>query len=357
MGTNRRSKAPLDRQNWQKIFNALVEMLQTQQSQLETLAKERKLLEDRIRMQHHRWVSDVRLLEDQISQMKGDFVVQDMGSALEAAKAELVLGLKQREAHINKLRLDYAETELDDFKVLFDLLSNKCSEPNDIGKDSNKKSSKSEEHRSEKLESEVTRLKQEYEKLSMEKNSEVSALLAEKKFIWNQYKILENNYTSKLKNKSSEAELADEKVRTLIASMEQLQSSNSEKDECIARLTSQLTTMKEESNQLKEETGRLSQELELLRKSRSASSITPVLTRCTTRTKTYRLLGRNSDRSSNMVSRKESSVVQYSDSTDDVGKGGRRSKRKGDDVASMSETPKLFSANFKVPKLKYSYPL
>ncbi|PON93891.1 cytomatrix protein-like protein [Trema orientale] len=356
MGTNRRSKAPSDRQNWQKIFNALVEMLQTQQSQLETLAKERKLLEDRIRMQHHRWVSDVRLLEDQISQMKGDFVVQDMGSALEAAKAELVLGLKQREAHINKLRLEYAETELDDFKVLFDLLSKKCSEPNDRGKDSNEKSSKSEEPRSGKLESKVRRLKQEYEKLSMEKNSEVSALLAEKKFIWNQYKILENNYTSKLKNKSSEAELADEKVRKLIASMEQLQSSNSEKDKCIARLTSQLTTMNEESNQLKEETGRLSQELELLRKSRSAS-ITPVLTRCTTRTKTYRLLGMNSDRSSNMVSRKESSVVQDSDSTEDVGKGGRRSKRKGDHVASTSETPKLFSANFKVPKLKNSYPL
>ena len=69
MGTNRRSKASSDRENWQKIFNGLVEMLQTQQRQLETLAKERKLLEDRIRMQHERWVSDVRLLEDQISQV------------------------------------------------------------------------------------------------------------------------------------------------------------------------------------------------------------------------------------------------------------------------------------------------
>lgn len=69
MGMNRRSKASSDRENWQKIFNGLVEMLQTQQRQLETLAKERKLLEDRIRMQHERWVSDVRLLEDQISQV------------------------------------------------------------------------------------------------------------------------------------------------------------------------------------------------------------------------------------------------------------------------------------------------
>ena len=40
-------------------------------------------------------------------------------------------------------------------------------------------------------------------------------------------------------------------------------------------------------------------------------------------------------------------------------KGGRRPKRKADDddVVLTSETPKLFSANFKVPKLKNSHPL
>lgn len=69
MGTDRGSKASSDRQNWNRIFNGLVKMLQTQQVQLETLAKERKLLKDRIRMQHDRWVSDVRLFEEQIAQV------------------------------------------------------------------------------------------------------------------------------------------------------------------------------------------------------------------------------------------------------------------------------------------------
>lgn len=152
----------------------------------------------------------------------------------------------------------------------------------------------------------------------MEKNSEVSALLTENKFVWNQYKILEDDYASKLKSKSFEVEQANEKVRKLIANVEQLQSSNGEKDDCIARLTSHLTKMKEESNKLKEETGRLSQELDLLRKSRSVS-VTPVLTRCTTKTKISSFQNGNSGKSSDIILRKESSAVQNLD-TEDVEK-------------------------------------
>ena len=69
MGTNKRSEISSDRQKWDKIFNGLVRMLQTQQTQLETLVKERKLLEERVRVQHERWVSDIRLYKDHIAQV------------------------------------------------------------------------------------------------------------------------------------------------------------------------------------------------------------------------------------------------------------------------------------------------
>ncbi len=69
MGTNKRSELSSDRQKWDKIFNGLVRMLQTQQTQLETLVKERKLLEERVRVQHERWVSDIRLYKDHIAQV------------------------------------------------------------------------------------------------------------------------------------------------------------------------------------------------------------------------------------------------------------------------------------------------
>ncbi|EXC00987.1 hypothetical protein L484_016053 [Morus notabilis] len=393
MGTDRGSKASSDRQNWNRIFNGLVKMLQTQQVQLETLAKERKLLKDRIRMQHDRWVSDVRLFEEQVAQVKGDLVVQDMAASLEAAKSELVMGLKQKDAYLNKLRLAYAETELEDFKGLLDLLSKKGSDPKNGGRDSNRRSSsntKNVEQHSENLESELRRLKQEYNKFALEKDAEVSALVAEKKFVWNQYKILETDCANKLKRKSSEVEQAEEKVQKLIAGMEELQSSNDEKDDRIARLTSQLTKMSEESNKFKDETSRLSQELDLLFTNRKGPSsndekddriarLTSQLTKMREESNKFKdetsrlsqeldLLRKSrscavtpvlgpSNRS--IISRKESSAGQAQNSIEDIEKGGRRrSKRKGGDVASMSvtESPKLLSTSFKVPKLKNPSP-
>lgn len=69
MAIDKDSHVSSDRQKWQKIFNALVHMLQTQQTQVESLAKERKLLEDRIKFQYDRWLSDVHSLQDQIAQV------------------------------------------------------------------------------------------------------------------------------------------------------------------------------------------------------------------------------------------------------------------------------------------------
>ena len=69
MGKSNGSQVSNERRNWGKIFNALTQMLQTQQNQLETLVKERKLLEDRVKMQHERWVTDIRLYDDHISQV------------------------------------------------------------------------------------------------------------------------------------------------------------------------------------------------------------------------------------------------------------------------------------------------
>ena len=69
MDTDKDSQVSSDRQKWQKIFNALVHMLQTQQTQVGSLAKERKLLEDRIKFQYGRWLSDVHSLQDQIAQV------------------------------------------------------------------------------------------------------------------------------------------------------------------------------------------------------------------------------------------------------------------------------------------------
>lgn len=176
------------------------------------------------------------------------------------------------------------------------------------------RNSKDEEHHPNKLESKVERLMQDNEKLALEKNSEISALLEEKQFVWNQYKIMEKDYTIKLKSKSSEVEEAKEKMHNLLASMEQLQSSNTEKDDRIARLASEVAKMNDESNKLKEETFRLSQELDSLRKSRSASG-KPVLNGCVAGTRNSSLRSNNSaNNGSKVIVKKELSALQISDS-------------------------------------------
>lgn len=176
------------------------------------------------------------------------------------------------------------------------------------------------ERHSKKLEAEVRRLKHEYEKLALEKSSEISALLAEKNFVWNQYKILENDYTSKLKSKHSEVEQANEKAKKLLASMEQLQSLNDEKDETIARLKDKVKLMEADSSKLNEENSRLSKELELLKKSRSAP-VTPVLNRCPVGARPSCLRDKNSSRDrSNVIVKKESSAVQAPGSAKDTEK-------------------------------------
>lgn len=61
--------ASSERRNWGNIFNLLVHMVRNQQNQLQSFANQQKFLEDRLRMQHERWASDVRLYKDQISQV------------------------------------------------------------------------------------------------------------------------------------------------------------------------------------------------------------------------------------------------------------------------------------------------
>lgn len=102
----------------------------------------------------------------------------------------------------------------------------------------------------------------------------------ERAFLWNQYKVMENDLTSKINSKRAEVDRANERIEKLLASMEQLQLSNNEKDETIAKLKTQIAQMETGSKKWNTEISRLTQELELLRKSRTASD-TPALNRCT----------------------------------------------------------------------------
>lgn len=139
---------------------------------------------------------------------------------------------------------------------------------------------------------EARRIKLEFDKLASEKTAEVSALLAEKDFVWHQYKLLEKDLTTKLNSKRAEVDKANEKIAKLLATIEELQSSNKEKDEFIAKLKTEVAEKEAGTNKCNDEISRLSWELELLRKSRSAS-ITPVLNPCVTAAKPSNMGGKS----------------------------------------------------------------
>ncbi|KAK9099660.1 hypothetical protein Syun_026705 [Stephania yunnanensis] len=230
-----------DRLQLRKIFDALVRLLQTKQTQLEDLVKETNLYEDRIKIQFDRWSSEVHLLQDQIFQLKRDHSEALLDRFMEVAKSELVIGLKQRESLHYKIKLEHAERDLEDFKSCFDYLTHKCAEQKEKPGDTNKESSEGkqkhaengiksiesineEERRTKLLEYEIRKLKHAYEKLVSKNKSEVSALLSERDFVWNQYKKMESDYTALLTKKQTEVEKANEKIANLLTSMEHLQS-------------------------------------------------------------------------------------------------------------------------------------
>ncbi|XP_027149097.1 uncharacterized protein LOC113749549 isoform X2 [Coffea eugenioides] len=328
-----------DREKCNKIFNAMVHLLQNQQTQIQYLAKDRKLLEDIVKLQHERWTSDVNLLKEHIFQMRRDLTMQEKERIVEATKADMVMGLKLRESFLYKQKFD---SELADFREWFERLARKCSEK-DTSADVIKKG---EEHRYKALESNLKRLQCENEKLMLDKNSEISALLAEKNFVWNQYNLMETNLNEQLRQKCADVESANEKIWGLLSSMEDMQSSNSVKDRMIARLNDDIARLRSDLVKNDEEVSRLSRELEALRRLRK-DSMTPVLGRCTTESGNT-----NSKAKSGMTVTTKKEL----DSSLTLEKGCKSSKRKAVDTIQASNTPKLFTSSFKVPKLKNSSP-
>ncbi|KAI4389972.1 hypothetical protein MLD38_002131 [Melastoma candidum] len=331
-----------DRQKWRKVFETLVQTINKQQSQLEGLVKERSLLEDRLMFQHKRWESDVGSLKDQIFQMKGKLKLREMVKSFDLAKLDLALATKEKESLLHKLKLEHAGEELNDLKNCLEILSQKYPDSKNNEETNQESTSDGGFCRIPMLEDQVKRLRLEYDRLIEESNSRVSALLTEKKFVWNQYKILETDLCNKLKRKCEDVDLANEKISNVLASLEELQTRNVEKDDEIAKLKKKVVEMEDILGKKNDQVGRLTLELDTLRKSMA----TPP-TRCAS----IRKGSVNVNRPGEV--KKEPAASQCLFPKNSAKGGGRSSKRKDVTVICL-DTPKLFSSSFKVPKLKDS---
>ncbi|KAL3840217.1 hypothetical protein ACJIZ3_024808 [Penstemon smallii] len=317
-----------------KVFNALIKLTQN-------LAKDRQILEYRIKS-----------LTQVIYQMK-------MEQKVESTKVELLLGFKERESLIYKKRYEKAVDELADFCELVAYLSQQNSEPKDAADDV---SNIGESSRNKALQAEVRRLKSELEKFKSEKKSEISALLDEKNFVWNQYNKMDSDFTEKLRRKCHEVDQANEKIQLLVNKEEELQNLNE-------RLKTDIAKMESESVQKSQEISGLSKEIEILK------SETPILRQCSSKAGPSQKRGNKRTIDGMVITvKKESDASHTSEKMAPVKrsahkstggkapkkqfgvkKGSSSSKRKAVDVITIpDDTPKLFTSSFKVPKLKSS---
>ncbi|CAN1127284.1 hypothetical protein LINPERPRIM_LOCUS29531 [Linum perenne] len=365
MGSGKKlSEASSDRAKWDALYAGLVKLIKKQQSQLETLLSQREFLEDRLNKQHDTFVSNLRVYEHHFSQLKARLEEKEMEILMEAAKSELLVGLKQREAVVHKLKLEETEDELADFRALFEYLSTslkKTEEPDEGNEGSRRRTRSSSGTKT--TNTELERLKLKCEKLASEKD-EISK---EKSFVWNQFNRSEAELTKKIKEKQDEVDQTKEKIAHVVTTVEQLQSSNNEKDETIVNLRTRVSEMEEESNRWQEKASKLSEELEALKKSQGVAA-TPVLRSCkevatastSSRPKTSgKENGKEGKRlggCSITVKKEESSSAENPRQNSKSSR--RRSKRKGssddDGVIILESPPKLFTSTFRVPKLKIS---
>ncbi|GER26606.1 cytomatrix family protein [Striga asiatica] len=336
MGKRKSPRKASDREKkWDEIFNALVKLSKNLQT-------ERQFLEDRIKYLH-----------EVIYKMK-------MDQKFEASRAEFFLGLKEREAFVYKHRYENVDSELADFRQWFDYLVQKCEEPKDDV------SSKGEGSRNKALQNEVKKLKCEIEKCKSDKNTEVTALLAEKNFVWHQLKKTEDDLNKEIKRKDEEVKHAHEKLRHIVNASEELQVSHE-------KLRTDFSRLESDSVRKSEEISRLLKEIDLL-KSRSESPST-LLHPCKISERGGKSSGDTSNGGGVIKVKKEADNSRSSGKTSQTKQTARKStgrgkapkkpftgstsninssKRKAVEVITIEDSPRLFTSNFKVPKLKPS---
>lgn len=101
------------------------------------------------------------------------------------------------------------------------------------------------QHGGKDLRLELRKLKQAYKTLNSEKEKQLSSLTAEKDFVWNQFKTMEQEYIVTIKNKNIEAKQATEAAQKLQQNIDALQVAGQTKDNKIVRLRAEVTKAKE----------------------------------------------------------------------------------------------------------------
>ncbi|KAF3331260.1 hypothetical protein FCM35_KLT04614 [Carex littledalei] len=211
--------------------------LRSEHSTNEGLLAEREYLLQLIELRNEQWTRH----------MKAQQVKMDKYNA---TKLEVLVDTKERKASSYKEYAELVETDLEDaytciaalgaeIKALKSKLSN-AEALRPIGAyDSTELKDLKLEIR--KLKHGYKTLKSEKEAQLSEKENQIDALVCEKDFVWNQFKVMESEYVAALKSKNSELDKSNEAITMLKKNLEEMEASILEKDSTISKMKEEMS--------------------------------------------------------------------------------------------------------------------
>ncbi|CAD6231611.1 unnamed protein product [Miscanthus lutarioriparius] len=236
---------------WRRAYDRLVKMLRQAYAQAEELSVEREHLITELQFLQ----SGIREREE-ISQARLQQICkhEELRKRVVEAETAARIGGKELQIHCYKKLAELAEDDLEDFKSC---ISNLAAENTELKEKLKKFESQveictdnSDHQKSGKdIREEIRKLKKAYMILRSEKDKEISALQAEKNFVCNQLKTMEEDYSGAIKSKSIEVKQAQK----LLQNVDELQVAAQKKDDEIVRLQVEVTNAKERMSILEDE--------------------------------------------------------------------------------------------------------
>ncbi|RLN24519.1 MAR-binding filament-like protein 1-1 [Panicum miliaceum] len=240
---------------WRRLYDRLLKMLREEHALAEELSIERAHLAAELELQRIGRREREEIFQARIQQIWRD---EERRRRVEKAERAVLIGGKDLESRCYQKLVELGDSDAEDFRNYIATLMAENSELKAKLKEVESQAQLNEnsvdhQQSGKDLRLELRKLKQAYKTLSSEKEKQISALNAEKDFVWNQFKTMEQDYIMTIKSKNIEAKQATEAAQKLQKNVDDLQVAAQKKDDEINRLQAEVTTAKEKMLLLEDE--------------------------------------------------------------------------------------------------------
>ncbi|PUZ58464.1 hypothetical protein GQ55_5G511200 [Panicum hallii var. hallii] len=240
---------------WRRLYDRLLKMLREEHALAEELSIERAHLAAELEFQRIGRREREEIFQARIQQIWRD---EERRKRVEKAERAVLIGGKDLESRCYQKLVELGDSDAEDFRSFIAALTAENSELKAKLKEFESQAQLNEnsvdhQQSGKDLRLELRKLKQAYKNLSSEKDKQISALNAEKDFVWNQFKTMEQDYIVTIKSKNIEAKQAIEAAQKLQKNVDELQVAAQKKDDEIDRLQAEVTTAKEKMLLLEDE--------------------------------------------------------------------------------------------------------